>query len=1073
MDCAANLGDTPLIVLAMDGLNSSTVSLEVLDDLCLQHIASMSDSIQDLLNMASTSLRLYSAVKAADPAWQRHILTDFGLLVKGTGLKSQYDMLRYIALGKASPAAEDSLGVDGAAASGSAPRQPAGGAPPRANLAAPLGSVRPFLPFAGVSTDGGCDSPAADFWVGHLFTPSSRTFYSSEALTRNIHCVAVLQPDGYDQTDPHRAFLLDRLQLPAAYLSRDVMRCIMTDQAWEGGPSRDPPDPLPALPRSAVEEARRVLSQCATEVLEDLYAHCYNQMNQGRPWGGLLTRGLNPQLAARWQSGLQHQPHHDWADIQEHNQDAALHAIHQMAWKIWHNQRSVPFKIRQALPERQPRLLFGDPPLRPLLQARLQQLQRKGSGSGGAMPNPEPKLFRTLGLFDSVLLNRHLNVTCPLRCGALFAVVAGGSGDGRSGGGCEWTTPAAGRGGSEGGGGGFSAADADMEAAAGRLAARLTNGLAGMPCVQAFDDVSDIRAILAAVRAGTLPPISGYFTNGWLEWVEFERPTFEQALGSGTYTLLPEHDALNRVLNHDQSTGLKAGAPPQATMMVAATRASASSSDATALPLGSSGAKAAGEASQRCQQGQQAGVSSPDAGLACRVLPVLWFRFATREEWRTLRRRSPTAAPSGFAAAAAAGGPVAGGPAAADAVGPAASAIPEGGQAEVAPLGTAGGMPHSAAEAGQQGLPPSPLQQQQQQQQQQETAGGNVNIRPATITTADGQGNPDATLTATLKISATDAAAATGSGVNGDGDGMHIPRVNGSEVRRNSSVSQPAGSGVMGYVPEPLGPVPVPSPPPLGPEGPPVEAGLEGARDSEEASTNTSGDSESEGLFEFDEDGAQDWFNEEDEVDGDDEEDDEGWVPVHDEDGEEEVEEEDELALGQQGTAGQLTVALAGLSPAAIAATAAAACNAVLEEVEASIPATAVATESSPAAGSPGSSAGSHRRLMAQAVITPSVPIFPISPNLTALAPGVGYAYGWAAPSVSVGHMVPIRLKQPWCANALLAKLISCEDTRPVFNLSRGGCNIDAGIITVQGPAAAGGVGGGPLLQLLDSVSLL
>ncbi|GIL61350.1 hypothetical protein Vafri_15780 [Volvox africanus] len=918
MDAAANLGDTPPSVPAMDGLHSSTVGLEVVHDLCLQNIASMTTSLQDLLNLAKTSRRLNSAVKAADPAWQRHILTDFGLLIKGTGLKAQYDMLRYIALGKAVPAAEDNRGVGGAGASGSAPRRSPGRGPPRANLAAPSGSVRPFLPFAGVSTDGGCDSPAADFWVGHLFTPSSRTFYSSEAMTRNIHCVAVLQPDGYDETDPHRAFLLDRLQLPGAYLSRDVMRCIMTDQAWEGGSSRDPPDPLPALPRSAVEEARRVLSQCATEVLEDLYAHCYNQMNQGRPWGALLTRGLNPQVAARWESELQHQAHHNWADI--HNQDAALHAIHQMAWRIWHNQRSVPFQIRQALPERQPRLLFGDPPLRPLLQARLQQLQRKGSGSSGAMPDPEPKLFRTL---------------------ALFAVVAGGSGGGgRSGGG------------GEGGGDGFSASEADMEAASGRLAARLTNGLAGMPCVQAFDEVNDIRAVLAAVRAGTLPPIAGYFTNGWLEWVEFERPTFEQALWSDTYTLLPEHDALNRGLNQDHSTGLKAGAA-----------AASSSSEAAALPLGSRGAKAAGGESQRCQQGQQAGVSSPEAGLTCRVLPVLWFRFATREEWRALRRRSPIAALSPFAAVAAAGWP----PAVA-AAGPIAAAVPERGPAEVVPLMTAGGMPLLAVEDGQQGLPPSPPPRQQQQQQQQQ------------------------------------------------------------QQRQQQ----------------------------------------------QQAGTDTSGDSDSEGLLEGEEDGedgAQEWFDEEDEIDGDDEEDDAGLVPVLDEDGEDE--EEVELVLGQQGTAGQLTMALAGLSPAAIAATAAAACNAVLEEVDASIPAAAVATESSPAAGSSCSSARSRRRLTAQAVITPSVPIFPISPNLTALAPGVGYAYGWAAPSVSVGHMVQIRLKQPWCANALLTKLISCEDTRPIFNRSRGGCNIDAGIVTVQGPAAAGGVGGGPLLQLLDGVSLL
>jgi hypothetical protein len=123
------------------------------------------------------------------------------------------------------------------------------------------GAVRPFLPFAGVSTDGGCDSPHADFWVraphamvraphamvraphamrphathaavrarslladsrcpppqvGHLFTPSARTFYSSLATTSNIHALALLQPAGHDDPDDaHRSFLLDRLQVRA------------------------------------------------------------------------------------------------------------------------------------------------------------------------------------------------------------------------------------------------------------------------------------------------------------------------------------------------------------------------------------------------------------------------------------------------------------------------------------------------------------------------------------------------------------------------------------------------------------------------------------------------------------------------------------------------------------------------------------------------------------------------------------------------------------------------------------------------------------------------------------------
>ncbi len=46
--------------------------------------------------------------------------------------------------------------------------------------------------------------------------------------------------------------------------------------------------------------------------------------------------------------------------------------------------------------------------------------------------------------------------------------------------------------------------------------------------------------------------------------------------------------------------------------------------------------------------------------------------------------------------------------------------------------------------------------------------------------------------------------------------------------------------------------------------------------------------------------------------------------------------------------------------------------------------------------------------------------------------------------------MTQIRLRGPWAANMLLAKLINCEDLQPTFNRGRGGCNIDAGIIAVQ-----------------------
>ncbi len=39
---------------------------------------------------------------------------------------------------------------------------------------------------------------------------------------------------------------------------------------------------------------------------------------------------------------------------------------------------------------------------------------------------------------------------------------------------------------------------------------------------------------------------------------------------------------------------------------------------------------------------------------------------------------------------------------------------------------------------------------------------------------------------------------------------------------------------------------------------------------------------------------------------------------------------------------------------------------------------------------------------------------------------------------------------QTWCTNALLATLTACEDLRPAFNLSRGGCNIDAALVALQ-----------------------
>ncbi|KXZ47732.1 hypothetical protein GPECTOR_33g614 [Gonium pectorale] len=173
---------------------------------------------------------------------------------------------------------------------------PAGGAAGGSGGSEPPVLLRPFLPFEGASTDGSSDEPYQIFWAGHLFTPSPRTFYSSAATTTNIHCVAVLQPNGYDNADPHRAFLLDRLQLPAAYLRGDVVKSIMAEQAWEGSPSAQFPDELPPLPPGAVEAARRELSTCPTEGLEDFFLHCYHEREKGAPWGVLLVRGLHARL---------------------------------------------------------------------------------------------------------------------------------------------------------------------------------------------------------------------------------------------------------------------------------------------------------------------------------------------------------------------------------------------------------------------------------------------------------------------------------------------------------------------------------------------------------------------------------------------------------------------------------------------------------------------------------------------------------------------------------------------------------------------------------------------------------
>lgn len=95
---------------------------------------------------------------------------------------------------------------------------------------------------------------------------------------------------------------------------------------------------------------------------------------------------------------------------------------------------------------------------------------------------------------------------------------------------------------------------------------------------------------------------------------------------------------------------------------------------------------------------------------------------------------------------------------------------------------------------------------------------------------------------------------------------------------------------------------------------------------------------------------------------------------------------------------------------------------------------------------------------------------FPVSPEICLLAPGVCHTFGWTQPP-GPGPFLRIPLKQTWCTNALLATLTACEDLRPAFNLSRGGCNIDAALVALQGPSNPQ-AGGQPLVTLQHGVRL-
>jgi hypothetical protein len=73
-----------------------------------------------------------------------------------------------------------------------------------------------------------------------------------------------------------------------------------------------------------------------------------------------------------------------------------------------------------------------------------------------------------------------------------------------------------------------------------------------------------------------------------------------------------------------------------------------------------------------------------------------------------------------------------------------------------------------------------------------------------------------------------------------------------------------------------------------------------------------------------------------------------------------------------------------------------------------------------------------------------------IAPELPVAATEVAAALGWL-PTGDHAGMLAVQLQQPRSANLVCALLLDCEDVRPGFNSSRGGCNIDMQLVMLRG----------------------
>jgi hypothetical protein len=72
------------------------------------------------------------------------------------------------------------------------------------------------------------------------------------------------------------------------------------------------------------------------------------------------------------------------------------------------------------------------------------------------------------------------------------------------------------------------------------------------------------------------------------------------------------------------------------------------------------------------------------------------------------------------------------------------------------------------------------------------------------------------------------------------------------------------------------------------------------------------------------------------------------------------------------------------------------------------------------------------------------------APQLPVAATEVAAALGWL-PTGDHPGMLAVQLQQPRSANLVCALLLDCEDVRPAFNRSRGGCNIDMQLVMLRG----------------------